>query len=123
MLCLLLRRLPLQLLLVALLAEPTLPFPFEGAALQLRGGQMKMSVEDTLTLEQVAIELAAARSHVHAATGADDDMVSKMILTTRMASLPLARCKMAPSTIANAGHGLFSTRDIAQVILVSLLRE
>ena len=50
--------------------------------------------EDSFTLQQLASELAQARQHIQKATGLDDDMVCRMILTTRMANLPLARCQV-----------------------------
>ena len=108
----------LTVLLLAACLERGTPFSFEHA-LRLRGGQMA-SAADTLTLQQVAMELASARAHIQKATGADDDTVCRMILTTRMANLPLARCKVAPSSVPGAGQGLFATRDIAEGELITL---
>jgi hypothetical protein len=113
----------LTLVLLAACLERGAPFSFEHA-LRLRGGQMAPAADtypsDSLTLQQVAMELASARAHVQKATGADDDTVCRLILTTRMAKLPLARCKVAPSSVPGAGQGLFATRDIAEGELITL---
>ena len=99
----------LTLLLLAACLERTRQFSFQHA-LRLRGGQKMASSADTFTLQQLAMELADARAHIQKATGLDDDMVCRMILTTRMAELPLARCAVGPSSVPGAGQGLFTSR-------------
>jgi len=109
----------LTLLLLAACLGRTRQFSFQHA-LRLRGGQKMAPAADTFTLQQLALELADARAHIQKVTGLDDDMVCRMILTTRMANLPLARCTAGPSSVPGAGQGLFVSRDIAEGELITL---
>lgn len=75
---------------------------------------------DGLTLENLAMHLATARAQYLNNTGAPDDVICRLMLTTRMQGLPLCRVRPAESNIPGAGNGLFTTRDIAEEELISL---
>ena len=75
---------------------------------------------DVLSLEEIALHLATARAKYHHNTQIPDEAVCRLMLTTRMANLPLSRCKAAPSSIAGGGKGVYATRDIAEGELITL---
>jgi hypothetical protein len=85
------------------------------------GGQrIALGAPDLMTLQDLAVHLATARAMYHKNSSLPDEAVCKLMLTTRMRDLPLARCKIAPSTLVGAGNGLFATRDIAEGELITL---
>ena len=75
---------------------------------------------DVLTLEELAVHLATARAQYHKNTDLPDEVICRMMLSTRMSNLPLARCRIAPSLLPGAGSGLFATRNISEGELISL---
>lgn len=73
--------------------------------------------QDHMTLEDLALHLSQARAQYLNNTGAPDKAVCRLMLTTKMEHLPIARARCASS---GTGHGLFATRDIAEGELITL---
>jgi len=75
-------------------------------------------IVDILTLQDLAMHLATARAKYLNNTGVPDEVVCRLMLTTRMEGLPLCRVRVATSSLL--GQGLFATRDIAEGELITL---
>jgi hypothetical protein len=110
----------------------TQPFPLERSrallparSLALRGGDQHAmapapSKPDTLSLEELAMDLATMRAQFLQASGLSEEAVCRIILTNRMQDVNLCRCRCGESTIPGAGRGLFATRDIAAGEVITL---
>ena len=82
--------------------------------------QSKAVTPDELTLEAVAARFPSMSELMEIPEGAERLQVMETHLKARLLDLPLARVRVAPSTIDGAGMGLFATRDIRTGELVTL---
>ena len=98
------------------LALPT-PRPGHFIYAQIDTDDLVRTAPDQLTLEDLALHLANARAQYLNNTGAPDQAVCKLMLTTKMQYLPISRARCAPSP---TGPGLFATRDILEGEMVTL---
>ena len=67
---------------------------------------------DDFTLEALGTRFPSMSELMEIPDGEERLHVMEMHLKTRLADLPLARVRVAPSAIEGAGMGLFATRDI-----------
>ena len=102
---------------------------FSTPALLLHAQQTSVpALTDSLTLSQLHTQLLEASQSIceRADSGRADricslqEMASRNLLATRLENLPLRRCRVARSNIAEAGNGVFACRDIALGELVTL---
>ena len=75
---------------------------------------------DDFTLEALGTRFPSMSELMEIPDGEERLHVMEMHLKTRLADLPLARVRVAPSAIEGAGMGLFATRDISAGELVTL---
>ena len=94
---------------------------------QVDSDKLVRCARDELTLEQLALHLAAARAQYLNASGVPDESVCRFMLTTRMEGLPLARARVEPSSGSaprwdrrGSSEGLYATRAIAAGELITL---
>lgn len=77
---------------------------------------------DDLTKEVLLVRLSEVRDYYrqHPEEGMTQANVCLLLLRTRLPNLRLNRCFVAPSTIADAGNGVFANRDIEDGELITL---
>lgn len=84
--------------------------------------QMAQGVADNLTKQDITLRMYEVRDHYrkNPEEGVTEVDVCMSLLRTRLTNLELNRCFVGPSTIAEAGNGLFASRDIAEGELITL---
>jgi hypothetical protein len=88
-------------------------------------GPTGSSHDDTLTKDELALRFQDVLAHYRMTTATSPELLSLEtvrynLLCTRLPNLQLDRCRVAPSTIPDAGMGVFSTRDIKAGELITL---
>mmetsp|Transcript_27707 Transcript_27707/g.59558 ORF Transcript_27707/g.59558 Transcript_27707/m.59558 type:complete len:419 (+) Transcript_27707:165-1421(+) len=80
------------------------------------------SSPDDLTKEVLLVRLSEVRDYYrqHPEEGMTQANVCLLLLRTRLPNLRLNRCFVAPSTISDAGNGVFANRDIEEGELITL---
>jgi hypothetical protein len=91
----------------------------------LEGEDVPRYDNDALTKEELALRFQDVLAHYRTTTTTSPEQLSLEtvrynLLCTRLPNLQLDRCRVAPSTIPNAGMGVFSTRDIKAGELITL---
>jgi hypothetical protein len=81
-----------------------------------------LSDDDTLTKDELALRFQDVLAHYQTSQKEllSLETVRHNLLCTRLPNLQINRCRVAPSTIPNAGMGVFSTRDIKAGELITL---
>lgn len=95
---------------------------------QVDSDELVRQARDELTIDTLALHLAAARAKYHLdASGVPDESVCHFMLTTRMEGLPLARVRVEPSSGSaprwhrrGSSEGLYAIRTIAAGELITL---
>ena len=80
----------------------------------------KDDAADDLSKEELASRFAEVRDYYRKTNEMSQENVCLSMLRTRLSNLRLNRCVVGPSTIPQAGLGLFASRDIAQDELLTL---
>jgi hypothetical protein len=80
----------------------------------------KDDTADDLTKEELALRFAEVRDYYRKTNEMSQENVCLSMLRTRLSNLRLNRCVVGPSTIPQAGLGLFASRDIEQDELLTL---
>jgi hypothetical protein len=75
---------------------------------------------DDLSKEELASRFAEVRDYYRKTNEMSQENVCLSMLRTRLANLRLNRCVVGPSTIPQAGLGLFASRDISEGELLTL---
>ena len=75
---------------------------------------------DTLTLPELSLRFHKVLEHYETTKEMSPDQVRQAMLRTRLENLTLNRCHVGPSTIPNAGQGLFASRDILKDEIITL---
>lgn len=75
---------------------------------------------DDLTKEELASRFVEVLDHYQETNEMSQDDVCLSMLRTRLPQLRLNRCFVAPSTIPQAGLGLFASRDVARDEVITL---
>mmetsp|Transcript_29414 Transcript_29414/g.62451 ORF Transcript_29414/g.62451 Transcript_29414/m.62451 type:complete len:271 (+) Transcript_29414:56-868(+) len=78
------------------------------------------SVPDDLTREELASRFVDVRDHYRQTNEMTQDDVCLSMLRTRLPDLHLNRCFLAPSTVEQAGQGLFANRDVEETEMITL---
>jgi hypothetical protein len=78
------------------------------------------SPPDGLTKEELASRFVDVQEHYRQTQDMSQDDLCLSMLRTRLPDLHLNRCFVAPSTVVQAGMGLFASRDITETEMITL---